>query len=426
MQTTGLNFNPTLLFDGSNFYTFPDTGLAMGSNDRSIFVVASNNDAGWWRYVLGVGTYGPPGTAGFSFGNRAGSGNIFISTHEGQLTVDSGSWYPIGSARLAFGSVSSNTLYLGNNGGPLTSGGTGLDTTADGDVNIGSNPAGIELWIGTVAEVIYYNRDLTALERQRVMSYLALKYGFSIDQTVPQSYISSGSALMWDMNAPSASTYNNDIFGIGRDDLADLSQIKSKAQSQTSIITLEAVGEGTNLAPNFQDIDDQEFLTIGSDGGAATWTTSGAPVGVSRLSRMWMKQELGGDGSVGAVTLDFDTNNSNFDVPNPVDNGAYYFLYDSNNNGSLSDELPTLMTDMGNGVWRTTVTFGAGSLFTLSSSSSPMVTMLSPIDNATNVSRTSMLALTFNRPVTAGSSMIAIRKVSDNSLVKTSMSRVHR
>lgn len=49
----------------------------------------------------------------------------------------------------------------------------------------------------------------------------------------------------------------------------------------------------------------------------------------------------------------------------------------------------------------------------------PSIVSLSPADNATDISLTSNLVLTFNENIVAGSGTIAIRKVSDNSLVQS-------
>ncbi len=88
-----------------------------------------------------------------------------------------------------------------------------------------------------------------------------------------QNYIASdGSTLMW--STSTAGAYTNSIFGIGRDDEQALSQIKSKSINDDGIITLEALTEGTNIAPSFVDIGNKEFLSVSDDMGSNTWTAS--------------------------------------------------------------------------------------------------------------------------------------------------------
>ncbi len=409
---TGLNFNPTLAFTDGR-YQASDTGLVSGSGDRSIFIVASA-DSGGWRYVLGAGTFGSG--RGFDFGHNANNGSVFITTHSSQ-EANTGSWTPYGSARLAYGAVNGGPLYIAVNGStPAQGSGGSVNTVLSGSVKIGSNSRGDEYWDGNISEVIYYNRLVTSTERQRINSYLALKYGFSLDQTTPQSYLASGSNLMWDKDASGASTYDNDLFGIGRDDASNLSQIKSRGQNSTTVITVEAVGEGTNLEPDFEDIDDLEFLVFGDNGGAASWTATGAPDGYSILARQWKKQE---QGNVGFVNMDFDVANSNMNIPATLDGGVYYFVYDSDNDGSLADEVPQGMSDQGSDDWRVTVDFGSGGLFTLATTENPAAETLSPVDNATGVNGNSNLVITLSTSVTVDTGNIVIKKSSDDSTVET-------
>jgi len=44
--------------------------------------------------------------------------------------------------------------------------------------------------------------------------------------------------------------------------------------------------------------------------------------------------------------MDFDVENTIFNLPVPSSGANYYFVYDSNTNGSLSDETPQVMTNM--------------------------------------------------------------------------------
>lgn len=409
---SGLNFNPTFNFTDGR-YQASDTGLVSGSGDRSIFVVASA-DSGGWRYVLGAGTFS--GSGGFDFGHNANNASVFITTHSSQ-SASTGSWTPYGTARLAYGAVDGGPLYIAVNGSiPVQGSGGSVNTTLNGSVKIGSNSRGDEYWDGSISEVIYYDRLVTAIERQRVNSYLALKYGFSLDQSTAQSYLASGSNLMWDKDAADASTYNNDLFGIGRDDASSLSQIKSRGQNSTTVITVEAVDEGTNLVPDFEDMDDLEFLVFGDNGGAASWTTTGAPSGYNILERKWKKQE---QGDVGFVNMDFNVANSNMNIPNTLDGGVYYFIYDSDNDGSLTDEVPQGMSDQGSNLWRVAVDFGAGGLFTLASTENPAAESLSPVDNAVGVNGNANLVITLSTSVTVDTGNILIKKSSDNSTVET-------
>ena len=64
-------------------------------------------------------------------------------------------------------------------------------------------PAGSpqNFWNGTVAEVIAYDAGLDATSRSRIESYLAVKYGTTLDQASPQNYVSSDGTVIWDATA---------------------------------------------------------------------------------------------------------------------------------------------------------------------------------------------------------------------------------
>ena len=56
----------------------------------------------------------------------------------------------------------------------------------------------------------------TGTSTQRIESYFALKWGTTLDQTTPTSYLSSTGTLVWD--AAANATYKNNIAGLGRED----------------------------------------------------------------------------------------------------------------------------------------------------------------------------------------------------------------
>ncbi len=85
----------------------------------------------------------------------------------------------------------------------------------------------------------------------------------------------------------------------------------------------------------------------------------------------------------------------------------------------MADETPQAMTDQGSNIWRTTVDFGAGGLFTLASTENPAITNLSPADNATDVGTTSNLSITFSKNIEAGTGNITIKRTSDDSTFET-------
>ncbi|MCP3665214.1 MAG: BspA family leucine-rich repeat surface protein, partial [Gammaproteobacteria bacterium] len=189
-------------------------------------------------------------------------------------------------------SVNDTTYTFGDVPSIFTPEAGSLATIANG-AEIGDS-GGQGHWHGHIAEFVAYDVTNTDADRNKVESYLALKYGITLDQSTAQDYLASdGATTMWDSTAGDAATYNNDIFGVGRDDESALGQVKSKSSNADSIITLEADSEGTNAVNNFVEMDDLEFLTIGNNDGAAAWTATNAPAGYNILEKQWSVQETG-------------------------------------------------------------------------------------------------------------------------------------
>ena len=197
---------------------------------------------------------------------------------------------------------------------------------------------------GAITEGIYYNRELTATEAQKVSSYLAIKYGITLDTNILRNdilgnydYINSSGTTVWSGTNGTFSPYHNNVFGIGRDVNSALNQMISTSVNNggavgtfaLDILTLangssvgstgpsafnylvqtdstgQAAGTGTSL-------NDGQFLMIGNNAGSTTTTTS-ASVGSAtntlingtwtRLDRRWIAQNTG---SVGNVSLNFN------------------------------------------------------------------------------------------------------------------------
>ncbi len=86
--------------------------------------------------------------------------------------------------------------------------------------------------------------------------------------------------------------------------------------------------------------------TGSNNGGAATWTYTGAPAhsGCRIASRIWSVQETG---DVGTVRIEFDVADADFDIPARKAGTGYFFVYDTDNDGSLTDEPLVRMFDDG-------------------------------------------------------------------------------
>ncbi|MDQ0723553.1 hypothetical protein QF049_004814 [Paenibacillus sp. W4I10] len=128
-------------------------------------------------------------------------------------------------------------------------------------------------WEGTIEEIIVFDHALTDAERQKVSTYLAIKYGYTLDQTVANSYIISNNDTIWDSVANAV--YTHRVTSIGRDDQSGLMQKQAKAQEQGSTLTI-ALGnsvEDTNSANKNEFSKDSSFFTFGDNGASTEFKT---------------------------------------------------------------------------------------------------------------------------------------------------------
>ncbi|WP_254500430.1 hypothetical protein, partial [Salmonella enterica] len=73
-------------------------------------------------------------------------------------------------------------------------------------------------FIGNLGEtIIYGSGNLTATERRKVDSYLAIKYGITLGRVNTDHYLATDETIVW--NGTTNTAYNNNIFGVTRDDI---------------------------------------------------------------------------------------------------------------------------------------------------------------------------------------------------------------
>lgn len=73
-----------------------------------------------------------------------------------------------------------------------------------------------------LVEYMVYDRILNSTARGMVESYLAIKYGISLNQEVPTNYIGAKGDIIW--SGEENKSYKEDIAGIGRDDKTKLNK----------------------------------------------------------------------------------------------------------------------------------------------------------------------------------------------------------
>lgn len=111
---------------------------------------------------------------------------------------------------------------------------------------------------GKVSEFIFFNKKLSNPEIIQQMSYLAIKYGVTLQKT---DYLSTDSTTIW--NYTDSPQFSASILGIGRDDAMGLNQKQSSGIDNKVIFGLGSEfitnDANTNVIPN------ETFIIIGFD-----------------------------------------------------------------------------------------------------------------------------------------------------------------
>lgn len=150
---------------------------------------------------------------------------------------------------------------------------------------------GADYYMGNFPEFISFPYELTANQRNRVESYLALKYGITLDRK--QSYRNSKNIVFWDnKNNP---LFGNRIFGIGKDPISNLNQLISESVHYKDFLVAAVDGLAeTNFEKQQQVIiEDNHFIVFGDNKGKNHLREEINDFNVRRLDKIWLSQNTG-------------------------------------------------------------------------------------------------------------------------------------
>ncbi|HEY4060585.1 MAG TPA: T9SS type A sorting domain-containing protein [Puia sp.] len=217
--------------------------------------------------------------------------------------------------------------------GSLFGGFTARGSSMTGIPQIGDRSTMDSKLKGDIAEIIVYSGD-NATNRNKVDSYLALKYGLTLgNKNHTVNYTSSGNQVFWS----GVSGYQHSIFGIGTDVASGLTQTSSNSINSGSGSGTGQSGLGNLVLTTTTALTDQQFLMIGTDStslGQETITTAMGPtaaVGSKRLFRTW---EVQNTNSVGSVNMSFDLTGLTLSGGTTASN--YYLMIDNDGDGNFS------------------------------------------------------------------------------------------
>ncbi len=330
----GLNFNPVLRFYGNSFYNLGNPAalnIAPNTADMTIITMVVTT-GGTTGTVLCKGNNG---TRDYQvwFGSTDRVLHHTLGRQGGNQAVRWGTIYALNEPKITSGVVKDDGLadpttrlnpYVNgvldpadvNNG--TSTGISGMDVLVGARRNNDNTDSGYR-YNGDIAEVIVYDRAISDVERSRIESYLAIKYGVTLGSNdlywdtpsntsspfgyagTSNDYIASDGSILW--NGAANAGFGHNVFGIARDDDSNLLQTKSKSVNviPEPILTMESETGGLNT--------DLSYLLAGNDSGIIALKATGLPIrSTSLLERIWIARESTND--AGTVQLDFDLSTS--------------------------------------------------------------------------------------------------------------------
>lgn len=196
----------------------------------------------------------------------------------------------------------------------------------------------ITAFSGQLAELILYERVLAPQERQRVESYLAIKYGTNLAPSEAINYLDAGGQIVY--SPADAADHIHRLTGIGRDDRSGLYQKQSTSSYTPGLLTLSAGTQAADNSTNPHVIPDQHYLLWADNDARLEWNekqTLQAP----SLQRSWQVKTTGAWSPI-TTELQFDTKQ----LPVPAARGEIYWLLidrsgkDQFNDGRSVDYFP--------------------------------------------------------------------------------------
>jgi hypothetical protein len=202
-----------------------------------------------------------------------------------------------------------------------------------GQFLIGNNISNIQVpaspFDGELPELIIYPRALSARQIIQVESYLALKYGISLNQPVFTEYLNSRGDVIWSNQKTPEYTFR--ITGIGRDNKTGLNQKQSTAATAPGQFVLSAgqIAETNEL--NKSILENESFLI---------WSDNNAPISASFLelgsfeisNRKWQVQRFGNMQEIPFYTR-FRRNDI---LMHPEENKLFWLVIDDSGKGDFS------------------------------------------------------------------------------------------
>lgn len=311
--TTNINYNPRIDFMDADLIglNLADDYIFSTNNGLSILSVVSARHSSGLQYVVDFGnnasrayqvewysdqcelstptlTPAPPVVRtipSHSFGTNTTIFSSIIDFASDQVIYLNGE--NVGSNSISIGQLGAVEINehptRGSDRGPFTIGGQAKTSAQSG-----------RFFDGYILELIVYDEDLDELTgnaRNQIESYLAIKYGITLDNSgggTNGDYAGSTGSLIWDADLNSA--YHNNVIGIVRSDDSDFMQKQAHTGDDTTRVYICSLATDNNSnTGSFSG--DEEYLILGDNRDRMCATVAAnieSPASiVSRIEREW-------------------------------------------------------------------------------------------------------------------------------------------
>jgi len=301
-----LNFNDAVSFNGTSQYYDFDNNLGFdGVNDgHSIYTVIIDEKSTGFGSVLG-GQIEANGAPQFLTQGSDPRSIYFDADGSGNEVSSSGAINSFQPTIVSADIQSNTNLSYFFNGVTDVSVTNFTETFSDNNLRFGARENGgssSSFFEGDIAELIVYTSS-TITDRNKIESYLAIKYGITLNNGTT-AYLDSQGDIVWPVDA----NYASDIFGIANDAAQGLDQQISKSINNNTILTVSTDADFTTVNGTHTSLTDGQFLLVGNDGNSgssfsAINTDLDLTIYYERIAREWKSTNTG---SIGAVNLQFD------------------------------------------------------------------------------------------------------------------------
>ncbi|MCC3373760.1 S-layer homology domain-containing protein [Cohnella sp. REN36] len=299
-----LNFNKAITLDGADDFLQNANGI-LGNNisydNFNVFIISETGNTSnsvFWENTAGGGRFQvhlPYG--GVVYWDAGNQGGQRISTPG--VSAEVGKYY-IWNFNYGLGSTTDAGQSIYRNGESLKfKAGQPTDPPIKGVGNpmvLGREIADQGYYKGQVGEFIFYSGPLSAEDRQKINSYLAIKYGVSLNNV---NYVDSSNNVIWQADA----NYNNNIAGIARDDGQGLQQKQSRSANDASKLTIGIGDLSEKNEAITEELQDKQSLVWGDNGKTLAFKTPMDTANKNYADRIWKVQNTNGVGDVQVTIL---------------------------------------------------------------------------------------------------------------------------